>query len=112
MKNQDYLFVLERACIQFEPDDPNYIRVTQRTYDVINDNNHFGVLQSTRHFGPMSFYYALAKKIDNLLLDMIQRELISNGAQLVELYYIVNPKSGLNIEKLHNPLNIIQVRKL
>ncbi|XP_015781600.1 28S ribosomal protein S22, mitochondrial [Tetranychus urticae] len=87
----DYLFVLDRACIQFEPDDPRYIEIVTKTYDHINANKKFNLLRSTRHFGPMAFHLAFEGKIDALLQDMIKRELLDDAASLIQLYYIINP---------------------
>ena len=107
----DYLFVLDRTCIQFEPDDPIFIKTTHLTYDHILEHNKFDLLRSTRYFGPMAFYYAFEGKIDKLLSDMIERNLIADGANLVNLYYILNEKkSEIDLES-DNYLNIIKVKK-
>ncbi|XP_053212451.1 28S ribosomal protein S22, mitochondrial-like [Panonychus citri] len=91
LDRHDYLFVLDRACIQFEPDDPRYIEIICKTYDHIAANDKFDLLRSTRHFGPMAFYLAWEGKIDSLLQDMIKRQMIEDAAHLVNLYYLVNP---------------------
>ena len=90
LDRHDYLFILDRACIQFEPDDPKYIEIVKKTYDHISANNEFDLLRSTRHFGPMAFYLAWEGRIDSLLQDMIKRQLIEDAAHLVNLYYLVN----------------------
>ncbi|XP_041377845.1 28S ribosomal protein S22, mitochondrial-like isoform X2 [Gigantopelta aegis] len=91
LTKEKYVYVLDRACVQFEPDHPEYVRVTRRTYEHIDDHHNYEILRSTRHFGPMAFYYAWMQKIDYLLVDMIQRALILDGASLVRLYHILNP---------------------
>ncbi|CAN8015016.1 unnamed protein product, partial [Ixodes persulcatus] len=93
LDRQWYGFVLDRACIQFEPDDPNYIRVTHATYDHIDSQRKFHDLRSTRHFGPMVFYLVVVRRIDNLLVDTLQREMIEDAADLVRLFYHVHPRS-------------------
>ncbi|XP_077508962.1 mitochondrial ribosomal protein S22 [Amblyomma americanum] len=93
LDKQWYRFVLDRACIQFEPDDANYIRVTHATYDHIDANRGFHELRSTRHFGPMAFYLAVMGKIDNLLIDMLQREMIEDTGHLLRLFYHIHPPS-------------------
>ncbi|KAH6932401.1 hypothetical protein HPB50_005313 [Hyalomma asiaticum] len=75
LDKQWYRFVLDRACIQFEPDDADYIRVTHAAYDHIDAKRGFHELRSTRHFGPMAFYLAVVGKVDNLLIDLLQREM-------------------------------------
>jgi small subunit ribosomal protein S22 len=85
-----YLFVLERACLQFEPDEHDYIRVSSTVYEHIHAKRQFDQLRSTRHFGPMTFYLANNKKIDLLLQDMIERSLLADASALVRLYCILN----------------------
>lgn len=93
-KPETSLFVLERACLQFEPDDSNYIRITQFVYEHILKNRLFNELRSTRHFGPMTFYYAINKKIDFLIKDQLDRNLIEDALDTIELYYLVNNKEA------------------
>lgn len=104
-----YLFVLERACLQFEPDEHDYIRVTSTVYEHINQMRQFELLRSTRHFGPMSFYLANNKKIDLLLLDMVDRSLLSDAAGLVRLYCILNDFDFQS--KFENPSNLETVKR-
>lgn len=105
----DYLFVLDRACIQFEPDDPVFLKTVYMTYEHILAHRKFDLLRSTRYFGPMAFYYAFESKIDDLLADMIERKLLADAASLINLYYILNEKeSELDLES-DNYLSIIKV---
>jgi len=110
LENNDYEFVLDRACIQFEPDEQDYIRVTHRTYEHIDQTNSFDLLRSTRHFGPMSFYFVWYKKIDRLLSDMLRRDLINDAVSLLRLYSIVHSDSKIaRIDFTDtDPSNIIQ----
>ena len=73
LKREEYEFILSRACVQFEPDDPEYQKVSSITYQWVNDKRHFNKLVSTRHFGTMAFFLAWFDKVDNLLLDFINR---------------------------------------
>ncbi|GAB1608521.1 28S ribosomal protein S22, mitochondrial-like [Argonauta hians] len=93
LEKGSFEYVLDKACIQFEPDHPDYIRVTQRTYEFIREISAFETLRSTRHFGPMSFYYVWYNKIDRLLVDMIERNLVSDAADVVRLYNMIHPNS-------------------
>ena len=86
-----YEYVLDRACVQFEPDDPDYIRVTNRTYEHVASNARYDDLRSTRHFGPMALYFAVHHKIDGLLADMIRQDLLDDAHDLIRLYHIVHP---------------------
>ncbi|GFT23952.1 28S ribosomal protein S22, mitochondrial [Nephila pilipes] len=93
-----YKFVLDCACVQFEPDAPDYHRVTSQTYEHIKQKKTFNALRSTRHFGPMAFYLAYKKNIDPLLLDMISRQMISDASDTVKLLYIMHPELHISKE--------------
>jgi small subunit ribosomal protein S22 len=108
LSREDYLFVLERACLQLQPDDPQYLRIVHRTYDHIVETKKFDDLRSTRHFGPLSFYLTIKRNIDPLLLDMIQRELIEDGADLVKLHYLVNVPQQRGTLEGRAPLDVIE----
>lgn len=106
----DYKFILESATTQFEPDDPEYLRVTQRTFEAILQTKSFDALRSTRHFGTMTFYYCIHNKIDELLVDMVQRELLTDGALLVQLYFTIHPSKALTkMDKDSDYLQVIKV---
>jgi small subunit ribosomal protein S22 len=112
LAEQRYEYVLDRACVQFEPDDPNYIRVSQRTYEHLANHGRFEDLRSTRHFGPMAYYFAVHGKIDGLLIDMLQRGLLLDAVDLVKLYHILHPNSksaAAQPEQETDPEKLIQV---
>ncbi|XP_064460056.1 small ribosomal subunit protein mS22-like [Ornithodoros turicata] len=92
LEKQQYAFVLDRACMQFEPDSPDFIRVTHATYDHINANRKFADFRSTRHFGPLVFYLVIRNNVDNLLIDMILREMIVDASNLLQLYYHIHKR--------------------
>ncbi|XP_067123111.1 small ribosomal subunit protein mS22 [Centruroides vittatus] len=92
LDRQEYEFVLDRACLQCDPDDPIYIRVTQTTYLHIDKMRKYDDLRSTRHFGPMVFYFAVNKQIDNLLLFLIQKNRLEDAVEIIKLYYIIHPR--------------------
>ncbi|XP_058805589.1 small ribosomal subunit protein mS22 [Phymastichus coffea] len=97
----DYEFILNRACIQFDPDNPEYHRITQVTYDHIDEHQQFDKLRSTRHFGPMVFYLAWNKKVDNLLLENITTDRIEDAALILKVYYKLNPSDNPIEEEDH-----------
>ncbi|XP_025082638.1 28S ribosomal protein S22, mitochondrial-like isoform X2 [Pomacea canaliculata] len=103
-------YVLDAACVQFEPDDPEYIRVTHRTIEVIDSTHRYEELRCTRHFGPLAFYLVWYKKADFLLIDMLQRQLWSDAGDLVRLYTIVHPDSPAQLMNLphENPLDVVK----
>jgi small subunit ribosomal protein S22 len=73
-QDNTYEFVLDRACLQFEPDDPLFVDVCEAVYDEINEKRRFDFLKSTRHYGPFVFYLARTRKMDNLLLYSIEHD--------------------------------------
>ncbi|MPC41021.1 28S ribosomal protein S22, mitochondrial [Portunus trituberculatus] len=111
LDREEYEFVLDLACAQFEPDDPEYQQVTGRVYETLEARRCYQALHSTRHYGPLCFYLAWNKKIDNLLTTLIQLELLSEGADIVRLYYLVHPdsKSAGHHMDLSLPLETIKM---
>ncbi|KAK9510478.1 hypothetical protein O3M35_005258 [Rhynocoris fuscipes] len=91
LARKEYIFILDRACLQFEPDDPEYIRVTKTVYSHINEESDFNILRSTRHFGPLVFYLALNRNIDNLLLENLETDRLVDAVWAIELFNIINP---------------------
>uniref|UniRef100_A0A2K6RK51 Mitochondrial ribosomal protein S22 n=1 Tax=Rhinopithecus roxellana TaxID=61622 RepID=A0A2K6RK51_RHIRO len=83
--------VLNLCFAQFEPDSTEYIKVHHKTYEDIDKNGKYDLLCSTRYFGGMVWYFVNNKKIDGLLIDQIQRDLIDNATSLVQLYQILHP---------------------
>jgi len=88
-----YEYILDRACIQFEPDDPHYISVVETTYDAIDQKRHYDYIRSTRHFGPFVFYLVRNRKMDNLLIYNLQKERIKDGTSpMITLFHLVFPE--------------------
>ncbi|XP_062552675.1 small ribosomal subunit protein mS22 [Armigeres subalbatus] len=86
LEAKEYEFVLDRACVQFEPYEKQYHDLTATVYLHVTENKAFDLLRSTRHFGPMSFFLAWHRLVDDLLLDMIKRDFLRNGVELITLY--------------------------
>lgn len=86
LNKKEYEFILNRACIQFEPNSSEYQKITSVTYQCIDKNNDFNLLRSTRHFGPFAFFLIWFKSIDNLLLDLIETSHIEEATVLIKLY--------------------------
>ncbi|KAL6430717.1 hypothetical protein ACFW04_006936 [Cataglyphis niger] len=109
LDRKEYIFILDRACVQFEPDDPDYQAVTQEVYEHINREKHFDILRSTRHFGPMVFHLVWTKNIDNLLCEMIETDRIEHAAILIRLFHIIYPmtKSAIDQCKVRDNVEFI-----
>jgi small subunit ribosomal protein S22 len=90
MANEEYEFILDRLCLQFEPYEPQFHEITAQIYQHVNENQKFDKLRSTRHFGPMAFFFAWHKTIDDLVLDMIRNDYLKNAVELICLMYKLN----------------------
>ncbi|CAI9724887.1 Hypothetical predicted protein [Octopus vulgaris] len=111
LEKGSFQYILDKACIQFEPDHPDYIQITQRTYEFIRQVGAFDTLRSTRHFGPMVFYYIWYNKVDRLLMDMIERNQISDAADVVRLYNLVHTDSPCaeTCQDVDNDLDLLKI---
>ncbi|XP_049774410.1 28S ribosomal protein S22, mitochondrial isoform X2 [Schistocerca cancellata] len=89
----EYEFILDRACVQFDPDSPDFCRVRDQTFDHVEKSRHFSKLRSTRHFGPLAFYLAWHRNIDSLLLDIVSDGRLNEATALINLFHKLNPSS-------------------
>ncbi|CAH8515641.1 unnamed protein product [Schistosoma bovis] len=68
-----FLYILDRTCVQFEPDDPHFSRICHRVYERVNHlawtpfektaesitnglTNPLLLLRHTRYYGPLALY--------------------------------------------------------
>ncbi|KAK2581367.1 hypothetical protein KPH14_005061 [Odynerus spinipes] len=93
LQREAYEYLLDRACIQYEPDDLEYKKITEVVYQRVNEKKHFESLRSTRHFGPLVFHLAWNKQIDNLLCDIIESEKIDEAVVLIRLFHKIHPEA-------------------
>ncbi|KAJ6642493.1 28S ribosomal protein S22, mitochondrial [Pseudolycoriella hygida] len=96
LDRHEYEFVLDRMCIQFEPFEQKFHEISSKVYLHINETKEFDILRSTRHFGPMSFFLAWHKMIDDLVIDMIKRDYLTNAVEVICLMYNLN---GIEYDK-------------
>ncbi|KAL4624748.1 28S ribosomal protein S22, mitochondrial [Arapaima gigas] len=85
--------LLDLCLAQFEPDSAEYKKVHRLTYEDIEKQGKYDLLRSTRHFGGMTWYLVMARHVDGLLVDMLQRDLIHDAVSLVSLFNLVHPQS-------------------
>ncbi|XP_036323489.1 28S ribosomal protein S22, mitochondrial [Rhagoletis pomonella] len=107
LDEQKYVFILNRMVVQFEPYEPEFHHISSKVYQHINESKQFDVLRSTRHFGPMAFFFAWHRCIDDLLYDMIRRDYLQNGAELIALFYKLHGIES-NYKKLFKQLEEIK----
>ncbi|CAK1545158.1 unnamed protein product [Leptosia nina] len=85
LDREQYEYILDRACVQYEPDERKYQELTSITYQHLDMHSKFNLLRSTRHFGPMAFYLTWHKSIDRLMLELIQNGTVREAVLLVAL---------------------------
>lgn len=85
--------VLDMCVAQFEPDSSDYIRVHAVTYEDLEKQGKYDLLRSTRHFGGMAWYLVNNRRVDGLIIDMLQRELFQDAVSVVSLFHMVHPHS-------------------
>ncbi|XP_076986370.1 small ribosomal subunit protein mS22 isoform X3 [Tamandua tetradactyla] len=88
------------------------LKVHHQTYEDIDKHGKYDLLRSTRHFGGMVWYLVNKKKIDGLLIDQIQRDLVDDATSLVQLYHMLHPdgQSAQEAkEKAAEGLNLVKV---
>ncbi|XP_075969885.1 mitochondrial ribosomal protein S22 [Anticarsia gemmatalis] len=85
LDREQYEFVLDRACVQYEPDEPSYQRITSITYQHVDMLSKYEILRSTRHFGPLAFYLTWHQSIDNLMLELLQNSAVREAVLLTAL---------------------------
>ena len=83
------MIVLNTACLKIEPNDPDFIRISHRTYEYINDQKDFDFLWSTRFFGPMVFYLVWYQKLDSIIAHMLNNSNLAGCIDLIKLYFII-----------------------
>ncbi|XP_073530533.1 small ribosomal subunit protein mS22 [Phyllobates terribilis] len=86
--------LLNRCLVQFEPDAADYIRIRNQTFEDVDRQGKYDLLRSTRHFGGMVWHLCSEKKVDGLLVDMLQRDLLEDAVSLVRLYHMVHPDTA------------------
>lgn len=85
LAKDQFEFVLDAMCIQFEPYEKEFHEISAFAYEFIDEHKKFDALRSTRHFGPMAFFLAWHNRTDNLLLDLIKNDYLDNCVDLIEL---------------------------
>ncbi|XP_014256780.1 28S ribosomal protein S22, mitochondrial [Cimex lectularius] len=97
LEQEEYEFILDKACIQYEPDDPDFINIRNLTFDDINKKGNFLKLRSTRHFGPMVFYLALNNNINNILETYINTDRLDHGVKVIKLHCLLHPENNFKV---------------
>ena len=106
------MLLLNKACLTFEPNDPEFIRVTHRIYEYINSAKEYEILSSTRFFGPMVFYLTWYKKLDNIMSYYLRNSKLDDCMDVIRLHSILHEdatRSKSLLDKDESALTIIEV---
>ena len=106
-----YEQILDRACLQFEPDHPTYIRTCQAVYQHILDHRQFDTLESTRcvvmpawlsgtavlcrHYGGLVFWLVWTRQACELVAALVRAGGPVRAAPAIQLYIELHPDSQL-----------------
>lgn len=90
-----YEQILDRACLQFEPDHPTYIRTCQAVYQHILDHRQFDTLLSTRHYGGLVFWLVWTRQACELVAALVRAGGPATAAPAIQLYIELHPDSKL-----------------
>jgi len=101
LKQKKYMILLKKACNIFEPNDPNFLRVTHRIYQHVSEAKDFDILHSTRFFGPMVFYLAWNNQLDHLLAHMLNNANVPDALSIIRLFFILK-ESIAKLEEYSN----------
>jgi len=94
-----YQYILDRNCLQFEPDHPIYLKTADVVYNHILEKGSFDVLHSTRHYGPMVFNFCWSKQLDEFVIHLILKDRMKEVEDLIHLYVKIHQGCTLG-EKL------------
>ncbi|XP_018014124.1 28S ribosomal protein S22, mitochondrial [Hyalella azteca] len=105
-----YEFVLDRACLQFEPDEPEYQSVVAYVYEALDKKQHYDSLLSTRHYGPMLFFLVWHKCLNNFLEHHLMAGRLDVASQVVKLYCLLHQKSDVAkaMTDFRDPMHVVQ----
>ena len=100
--------------MRFEPDDPDFLRITHRVYEYINQARDYDVLYSSRFFGPMVFYLAWHKKLDHLVAHLLNnRDHLQDSVKVARLHYILHDiEHKIPVQDEQNDYAFLKVRFL
>jgi len=81
-----YEYILDRNCLQFEPDHPIYLSTVEAVYNHILEQGNFDILHSTRHYGPMVFNLCWNCQVDELLIHLVMKDRMMEVKDTIKLY--------------------------
>ncbi|XP_060761242.1 28S ribosomal protein S22, mitochondrial [Neoarius graeffei] len=90
--------VLNYCLVQFEPDSADFKQVHTVTYEDIEKHGKYDLLRSTCLFGGLVWHLVSSRRIDGLLMDMLQRDRLQDAVDLVHLFNLVHPQSDVALQ--------------
>ncbi|XP_065061109.1 small ribosomal subunit protein mS22-like [Rhopilema esculentum] len=83
--------VLDLVSIQCPDDSPDYLRVHRRTYHDLEEREAYSLLESTRHYGGMVYYFVTQKRAKALILRLVREDRLDDAADVVRLHHVLHP---------------------
>ncbi|KAK0425059.1 hypothetical protein QR680_009009 [Steinernema hermaphroditum] len=101
-------FVMDWACWFYQPDDPEFVKLSREVFDRTMKAGKFDVLYSTRHFGSLVFYVVLNGDLPPLLNFYARRGKLPEAANLIRLQKLIHPNWRTAISSEDDDLKIVK----
>ncbi|PAA71341.1 hypothetical protein BOX15_Mlig020281g1, partial [Macrostomum lignano] len=98
-----YAYVLDRATVQFEPNDPQYVRIRDRVYEAVDEAKAYAELQATRHFGGLVLHLVLKQKTAGLIVFLLQTEQFERCLHLLRLRTAIHDSDAKALQNYDLP---------
>ncbi|XP_078712947.1 small ribosomal subunit protein mS22 isoform X1 [Lampetra fluviatilis] len=95
---QRHEYILNWCILQFEPDSHDYIQVHECVYEDLYKRVATHTLHSTRHYPGLVWFLLKTRRIDSLLIDLIQRDRLEDAVDLVSIFHLLHPESPFSKE--------------
>jgi len=92
---EKYEYVLDRNCLQYEPDHPIHIRTLSLVHSHVSESGSFDTLIATRHYGPMVFNLCWNKQQDELLVHLVVNDRVEEAVDVIAVYLQIHPNCKL-----------------
>ncbi len=94
LRPDKYEYILDRCCVQFEPDHPMFVRTCATVFDAADAENAYDALHSTRHFGPMVFHLVWENKADGLMGHYLENKAVERACSLAKVFGLLHGDSA------------------
>lgn len=75
LAKKNFCYILDRACVQFEPDDPIFINTRSAVFDYVLQEGDIKHIYGTRHLGPLALHAILTLRYQPVLYFLMEHSL-------------------------------------